>query len=180
MWTIFCLPMGYIGYYIKKDKWWGYLILLPMILLTASSYNTYLTYFTFYYPNYLLISLFCIIVMFLYPNVLFSNKKVKLIGNIISGTLITINTFLNPYRYSTEILSEVNGKSITSEYQAYLKDSKYGEVSVKYIDSIGSYMLHADFKKNGKTKLIIITPDGRNVEYDLVIEMNKYEIDEVK
>ena len=23
IWTILCLPMGFIGYYIKKDKWWG-------------------------------------------------------------------------------------------------------------------------------------------------------------
>ena len=154
-----------------------------MILLTASSYNTYLTYLTFYYPNYLLISLFCVITMFLYPNVLFNNKKVKLTGTIISGILImfiTINTFLNPYKYSTEILSEVNGKKITSEYQASLKDKKYGDVSVKYIESTDSYMVHADFKKNGKTKLIIKTPDGENIEYNLVIEMNKYKIDEVK
>lgn len=38
MWTLFCFPMGFIGYWMKKDKWWGYLILLPMIVLTASSY----------------------------------------------------------------------------------------------------------------------------------------------
>ena len=30
IWTVLCLPMGYIGYYMKQDKWWGYLILLPL------------------------------------------------------------------------------------------------------------------------------------------------------
>ena len=28
IWTVLCLPMGYIGYYMKLGKWWGYLILL--------------------------------------------------------------------------------------------------------------------------------------------------------
>ena len=40
IWTILCFPMGFIGYWMKKDKWWGYLILLPMIVITAASYST--------------------------------------------------------------------------------------------------------------------------------------------
>ena len=47
IWTVACFPMGYIGYYMKKDKWWGYLILLPMILFVGIEYSTYLSYFTF-------------------------------------------------------------------------------------------------------------------------------------
>ena len=56
IWTLLCLPMGYIGYFIKKDKWWGYLILLPMIGLTALSYYDYLSSFTFCRPHYILFS----------------------------------------------------------------------------------------------------------------------------
>ena len=51
IWTVLCLPMGYIGYYIKKDKWWGYLILFPMILMVAESYAKYLSDFMFAYPK---------------------------------------------------------------------------------------------------------------------------------
>ena len=58
IWTVACLPMGFIGYYIKKGKWWGYLILLPMIVLTAFSLKTYLKDFTFCHPFYLLVCLF--------------------------------------------------------------------------------------------------------------------------
>lgn len=181
--TILCLPMGYLGYYIKKDKWWGYLILFPMILLTAYSYHTYLTCFTFYYPKYILISLFCAVAMIIYPNVLFNNKKIKIVGTIISSLLIigiTILVILNPYIYSTEILSQIDDKDITNEYKVSLKDSKYGEVSIKYIESIDSYMVHADFKKNGKTELIVETPEGKIKKYDLTIEMDtyKYELQE--
>lgn len=181
VWTILCLPMGYIGYYIKKDKWWGYLILLPMIILTAFSYNTYLTYFTFYCPKYILISIFCVVAMIIYPNVLFNNKKIKIVGTIISSLIIisiTTLVILKPYKYSTDILSEVDNKEITNEYQVSLKDSKYGDVYINYIEEIESYMVHADFKRNGKTKLIIKTPEGKTKEYNLTIEMDTYQIEE--
>ena len=43
LWTIGCIPMGFIGYYMKKDKWWGLLILVPMLLLTAEECAGYLS-----------------------------------------------------------------------------------------------------------------------------------------
>ena len=182
IWTILCLPMGYIGYYIKKDKWWTYLILFPMIILTAFSLYTYLTYFTFYCPKYIIISLFCIFVMILYPNVLFNNKKIKITGSIIS-VLLTIGVCIlvafNPYKYSTEILSSIDGKDITNEYKVSLEDSSYGDVNMKYIDSIEAYMVHADFKKGGKTKLIVVTPQDKTIKYDLIIEMDKYNLEKI-
>ena len=93
---------------------------------------------------------------------------------------ITILVILNPYIYSTELLSTIDDKDITNEYKVSLKDSKYGDVSIKYIESIDSYMVHADFKKNGKTELIIETPEGEIKKYDLTIEMDtyKYELQE--
>ncbi|MCF0105823.1 MAG: hypothetical protein HUJ53_03585 [Holdemanella sp.] len=181
IWTVLCLPMGYIGYYMKKDTWWGYLILFPMILLTAIGYRTYLYYFTFYCPKYILISLFCIGAMILYPNVIFNNKKIKIVGSIISILLIvgiTILVLLNPCVYSTEIMANVDGNPITKDYKVSLKDSKYGTVSIQYIDSIDLYLVHADFKKNGDTELIVETPEGKIKEYNLHIEMDTYTLEE--
>lgn len=181
IWTILCLPMGYIGYYMKKDKWWGYIILLPMILLTAGSYRQYLSDFTFCYPYYILISVFCAAAMLIYPNVLFKDKKIKTAGTVVSAVLIiglTVITVINPLRYPTELLSTVDGKDITNEYQVSLADDKYGDVSIEYIESIDSYMVHADFKKKGNTELIIITPDGTTKRYDLHIELSSYELKE--
>ena len=85
---------------------------------------------------------------------------------------------INPLRYSTEILSTVDGKNITNEYSAALSDAKYGDVSVEYVESIDSYMVHADFKKKGKTELIVNTPDGTTKRYDLIIELSSYKINE--
>ena len=179
--TVLCLPMGYIGYYIKKGKWWGYVILLPMILLTADSFRQYLSYFTFCYPYYILISVFCAAAMLVYPNVLFSDKKIKAAGTAISGLLIavlTVITVINPLRYHSELLSSVDGKDITNEYRVSLADEKYGDVSIEYIESIDSYVVYADFKKKGNTELIVNAPDGTTKRYDLIIELFNYEIEE--
>lgn len=180
-WTVLCLPMGYLGYYIKKDNWWGYLILLPMIALTALSLRQYLSDFTFCAPNYLLISVFCAGAMLLYPNVLFRNKKIRRAGTAVSAALIAliaVYTAMNPHRYSTDILYSVDGEDITAAYSAALGSEKYGEVSVEYADGLDICTVHADFRKRGKTELIVTTPDGETKRYDLRIELNSYEIKE--
>lgn len=105
VWTVLCFPMGYIGYWMKKDKWWGYLILLPMIVMTAGSYSAYFSDFLFSMPRYILISLFCACVMIIYPAAIFSNKKIKTVGAVISVVAvvaITIVSMINPPVYSTE------------------------------------------------------------------------------
>ena len=180
VWTVLCLPMGYIGYYMKKDKWWGYLILFPMILLIAYSYNTYLSYFMFSYPKYLLISLFCIITMLIYPLYIFNDKKIKTVGLIISSILIifvTILCIINPPVYSTEILSDSEEHHFDDTYQVYLTDNSYGEVEIIYQETIELYMVHADFKREGKTNLVIASPDGEKDEYVLDIKRDTYTID---
>ena len=177
--TVLCIPMGYVGYYMKQDKWWGYLILLPMILLTALSYDTYLKYLIFSFPKYILICLFCIIAMILYPLYIFKNKKIQTAGITISTLLIlVITTFclLNPYVYSTELMGNNKEHKFDNTYKVYLDNPSYGKVKIKYIESIEDYMIHADLKKEGKTKLIIESPDGKKTVYDLTIKRDKYSI----
>lgn len=179
IWTILCLPMGYIGYYMKKDKWWGYLILLPMILLVAEEYMGYLSYFMFSYPKYILITLFCAGTMIIYPLYIFNNKKIKIFGIIMSSIIIAVITvlcILNPPVYSTEILSNNEEHKFDDTYNVYLTDSKYGNVKVIYEQGIEEYMIHADFKREGKTNLIIESPDGERLEYILNIKHDTYNL----
>ena len=181
IWTVLCLPMGYIGYYMKKDQWWGYLILLPMILLTAMSYSQYLSYLSFCCPNYILVCLFCAGAMLLYPNAIFNDRKIKTVGTAVSALLIallTVMAVVRPHRYSTDILSSVDGADITSEYRVSLADDRYGDVSLAYMESIDAYVVHADFKKKGETELVIGMPDGTTRSYGLRIDMNSYQIKE--
>ena len=179
IWTVLCLPMGYIGYYMKKDKWWGYLILLPMIVLTGYSYRTYLSDFLFYMPRYILICLFCALAMILYPVAIFTDRKIRMAGaaiGVMAVIALTIIGLRNPPVYSTELMGSSEEHTFDDSYKVSLADGSYGDVSIIYLDTIESYLVHADLKKAGKTVLTLESPDGDKTEYDLTIERSTYEL----
>ena len=171
--------MGYIGYYMKKGKWWGYLILLPMIVLTGYSYQTYFSDFLFNVPRYILICLFCACMMIMYPVLIFEDKRIKTAGAVIGGIAVIVLTvigLLNPPVYSTEILVNSEDHVFDDTYQVSLADETYGNVKIIYIDSVEDYFVHADLKKAGKTVLVLESPSGEKKEFDLSIEKDTYEI----
>ncbi len=171
--------MGYIGYYMKKEKWWGYAILFPMILLTARSYYKYLGQFLFYMPKYCLVAIFCAGAMILYPILIFNNEKIRKVGGGIGAILvIAITAFVltHPPVYSTEILGDSEENPFDDTYKVSLKDEKYGDVKIVYVKSVESYMVHANLKKAGKTVLILESPMGEKKEYDISIEYDNYEV----
>ncbi|MBR4745061.1 MAG: hypothetical protein IK082_12870 [Oscillospiraceae bacterium] len=177
IWTLLCFPMGFVGYWMKKGKWWGYLILLPMIALTGSSYLCYFSDFQFSMPRYILVVLFCSCAMILYPIAIFEDKKIKAVGAAIGGAAvvaITVVCLLDPPVYSTEIMGNSEEHRFDVSYSAFLADEKYGDVEIIYVESIEDYMLHADFRRAGDTVMTLVSPSGKKTEYDLHIERDTY------
>ena len=164
MWTIGCIPMGFVGYYLKKDKWWGLLILIPMLLLTAEEGMGYFSKMMFSFPRHFLTTIFCISALIFYPLAIFKSKKIKITGVIISGILIILMILLciiNPPVYSTDILFNGEKYKFDDNYKVYLTDDKYGELSIRYESGIEDWKVHAEFKKAGKTEFILESPDGK-------------------
>ena len=183
IWTILCLPMGFVGYYMKKNQWWGYLILLPMILLTAISYRTYFALFIFSMPFYALTALFCAAVMILYPIGIFDDKRIQTIGAAIGTVIVaavTVLCLMNPKVYNTELMSNGDTYKFDDTYQVYLADPKFGDVSIRYVESVEDYFVHAELKRAGKTVITLEAPDGEMKEYDLEIHEDYYDITERK
>ena len=181
MWTIGCLPMGFIGYYMKKDKWWGLLILLPMLLLVGEEGMGYFSKTMFSFPRHLLTTIFCIVTIIIYPLVIFNNKKIKRAGVIISGIiviLLVILSILNPPVYSTIIMANGDTYHFDNTYKVYLEDQKYGDLSIRYEEGIEDWMVHADFKKAGETVLVLESPTGEKKVFDISIRRDKYTIKE--
>ncbi|WP_027438372.1 hypothetical protein [Lachnospira multipara] len=181
LWTIACIPMGFIGYYMKKDKWWGLLILIPMLLLTAEMCAGYLSDTMFSFPRHLLTTIFCIGALIIYPLAIFNNKKIKIAGLVISGLLIIfifVICIINPPKYSTIILYNGDEYQFDDSYNVYLVDKKYGDLSVEYDAGLEDWALHADFKKAGKTEFVIESPDGKKTTFDISIKRSTYTIKE--
>ena len=183
MWTLGCIPMGFIGYYMKKDKWWGLLILTPILVLLSEEYSTYLSKTIFSFPRHILTTIFCFATLIIYPLYIFKNKKIKIAGVIISSIIIivvTIYCFLNPPVYSTQILSNGEKYQFDDTYKVYLTDKKYGELSIKYESGIEDWMVHADFKKAGTTKFILESPNGEKKIFNIKIKRDTYDVSEEK
>ena len=177
LWTLLCFPMGYIGYYMKKDKWWGYLILLPMIVLTGYSYLTYFPDFLFARPRFLLISLFCAAAMILYPVFIFEDRRIKTSGALIglaAVIILTVFCLLHPPVYSTELLGNGEEYQFDDSYSVRLADDSYGEVEIRYMEQVEDYMVHAELRRAGTTVLTLESPTGEKAEFDLTIERNTY------
>ena len=177
MWTIGCLPMGFIGYYMKKDKWWGLLILTPILLLLGEEFGRYLSKTMFSFPRHILTTIFCLSTLIIYPLTIFKNKIAKYGGLFISCLLIislTILCIMDPPVYSTDILSNTEEHQFDDSYKVYLIDKKYGDLSIKYEDGIEDWAIHANFKKAGKTVVVIESPDGNKSLYDISIMRDKY------
>ncbi|MBO4229136.1 MAG: hypothetical protein J5938_02160 [Clostridia bacterium] len=180
IWTLLCFPMGFVGYYMKKDKWWGYLILFPMVLLTGYSYLEYFSDFQFSMPRYLLIVLFCACAMILYPVFIFRDSRIRIAGAAIGGVLVaalTVVCLLNPPVYTTEIAGNGDEYRFDGSYSVSLADEKFGTVEIRYLDSIDTYVLHADFRRSGDTVLTLVSPEGEKTDYKLHIERDRFEIE---
>ncbi len=179
-WTLLCLPMGYIGYYMKKDKWYGYLILLPMIWLTALSYMGYFSDFLFSSPRYSLITIFCAAVMILYPVAIFKDRRIRAVGAAIGGVAVVVLTvmgLMNPPIYDTDLILSGEEYQFDDSYTAYLEDRGYGEVEIIYEEGIESYIVHAELRRAGETVLIMTSPEGETSEFDVQIERNRVNVD---
>ena len=181
IWTIATIPMGFIGYYMKKDKWWGLLILTPMLIMLGGELGRYISFTMFSFPRHLLTTIFCIATLIVYPLAIFNNKKIKIIGVTISGLIIIamiIFNFLKQPVYSTDILSDGEKYQFNDNYKVYLLDSKLGNVKIRYEEGIESWMVHAEFKHAGKTELVLESPSGEKKLFDITIERDTYKIKE--
>lgn len=180
IWTILTIPMGYIGYYIKKDKWYGLIILAPILVLLSTSVDSSLGGLIYSFPHHLINLIFVISTLIIYPLALFNNKYLKYIGLAISIILIIIfgsKPLLNKPVYETTLRCSSEELYFDENYDVYISDNKLGEVSVEYEDQIEDYCIHSKFYKTGDTELTIESPDGDIREFELQIGKNTYSLD---
>ena len=179
-WTILTFIMGFVGYYMKKDKWWGVLILLPMLAFLAEHAMGFLSKTIFWFPHHLLSFLLCIAAMFGLVFLIFTDKKARIIGTVFSAVLtvaIVAVCIVNPPVYKTTFaVKDSADVELDNTYAVALADKRYGDVEFIYDEGIESYLVSAKFKKAGKTELILTAPDGTKLVYDLTIGYDNYDL----
>ena len=185
IWTLLTIPMGYIGYYMRKEKWWSILILTPILVMLGYHYYGFLSETLSFFPNHLLSMLFCLVTLLLYPLVIFKNKKIKISSLVVSILIIILSTIIVITRgnttYNTTILVSQGTTGIVFDdtYQVSLKDSSYGKVYIVYEKNIEDYMVNAEFKKTGTTEFTITSPEGQTNTFKLTIYRTSYDIEKI-
>ena len=191
--TLLTFPMGFVGYYMKKDKWWGLIILAPMLFLVGVEFGRHLSMTMYSFPRHLLTTIFCFVTMIIYPIGIFSDKKVKIVGVAISLLIIgamIIATVVKMPVYDTTLFLSAEDTTIEEQnedddsinirfddtFKAYLKDESYGELYFKYIDNVDCWGLNARFKKAGKTEFVLESPNGEKTEFDITIKSKSFVI----
>lgn len=182
IWTLLTIPMGFIGYFIKKDKWWGLLILTPILLIVGYQYQIFLGEVRTFFPNHLLSMIFCIVTIITYPIVMFKDKRIKIAGAIISILIIitaTVFTFINgKIAYNTTILVNNGSYEVTFDntYKVYLTDESFGKVYIKYDENLKDYMVNAEFVKLGKTDFVVESPNGEKITFEIDVKRDSFEL----
>jgi len=182
IWTTATIPMGFIGWYMKKDKWWGLLILAPMLVFLGYHFALYLRMTIFSFPKHLLTTAFCTITALLYPLIIFKNKKIKTAGIISAIIILIVFAFLTlqqPKGYETEILTNggSDGAIFDDSYKVYLADESMGTVDIRFIEQgLNDYVVHAIFNKAGNTEVILEAPSGEKTTFDIKVDRDTYTI----
>ena len=185
IWTVLTLPMGFIGWYMRKEKWWGLLILGAMLVLLADHYYGFLRETVSFFPNHLLSAIFCAVTMLLYPLCIFHKKHLRIAGLIISIVLLAAATVFvfaeGGTSYNTTLLVSggTAGAEFDDTYEVSLADDAYGKVFIVYDENIEDYMVNAELTKTGETELILRAPDGTERVFALTIQRDTYDIHEI-
>ena len=184
VWTLLTLPMGYIGWYMKKDEWWDLLILTPIMIFLGFHFGLYLGLTVFSFPRYLLATIFCAVTTVLYPLAIFKNKSIKYTGALIGVVIIigfSIYSALNPTVYETDVLinNGSTGAVFDDSYKTYLSDNSFGTVEIRFYEQgLDDWVVHAKFKKAGKTQIILESPEDEKQTFDInIINSHLYEVE---
>lgn len=167
MWTLACLPMGFIGYYIKKKNIISMIILLPILLILAYMGLGYFSSMINNFPHHLLSFIACFLIIILVVLNLFDKTKLK----IITLSIVTICTIVfiilkggitNEVYETYRTLDDYEINFVGKIKISYFSGTSQGNVEViTSTDEIHSIKING--RKNGKYNFSVI--DEAEKEY---------------
>lgn len=179
LWTVLTLPMGYIGWMMKQEKWWALLILGPVLLFVGFHYESFLSSTLSFFPKKLLSTLFCAATLILYPLCIFQDKLLKRVGLCIALVILLVMSVVavgNQKSFYDAILFTDGSYGVTLEESSRvsLADADMGSVYVTYDEKLGCYLVNGAFTRDGETELILEAADGTQTVFRLVVENSSY------
>ncbi len=185
LWTLCTFPMGFVGWYMKKEAWWSLLILVPMLAFVGYHYMGFFREALSFFPQHLLSAVFCAVTVILYPLCIFGKKGLRLAGLAVALLILAVMTVLvltgarSSYNTTLLLESEDRQLSFDDSWTAELEDPSFGEVSFHYEEAVACWAVEAKLVRQGDTRLILTAPDGTRRVFDLTVERSSYHIEEI-
>lgn len=134
--TMLTFPGAFIGWYVKKDKWYSGLILSVMTVYLALTGVAYISGFGEHFPNHLISTIYCFSAILVFIFVILKSKISRLITGIVTIIAVIIYTILifntnMPYEtYNNTIFEENNIEFIGEPFVTYWSGSDKGSAEV--------------------------------------------------
>lgn len=134
--TLLTFPGAFIGWFIKKDKWYSGLILSIMTVYLALTGIAYISDFSKHFPNHLVSVIYCSSAIPVFIFAILKNKKSRLITGVITIIAAVIYVILAfnvnaPYEiYNNTIFEENNIELIGEPVVTYWAGSDKGGVEI--------------------------------------------------
>ena len=178
IWTLLTIPMGYIGYYIKKDNIFSVIILLPMLILLAIIGVGFFSSTLASFPHHLLSGIFCFIAIILIILGVLNKKK-----NIIISFAVIITFTIGYVLISNGILFDTYKKYETyedlKEYGITLSNEYYvsgffstEQGTAELTEKDGKYVLKLTGIKNAIYKFGISGEDDKQLRFEYHFDNN--------
>ena len=151
LWTVACLPMGFIGYSIKKRTILSVIILLPMLFLLALMGIGYFNSVIENFPRHLLSCLFCFVTIFLVVFYLFDKVKLRAIALSLTFIFMIGYSFLVGGLMSSEfdVVKSLDEYPFTGDIEiTSFSGTKQGNAELIQLDD--SYHIQLNGRKGGK------------------------------
>lgn len=163
--TLLTFPAAFIGWFMKKDKWYSALILSAMTALLIFTGVNYAIGFKDNFPNHLLSVIYCFGIVPVFIFGIFKEKKTRIIGAAIAILCLAVSVGIHimnkPFEMSSSSLITENNITFIGEPYISLFRSE-GQGDVKLIKDDSGYTV----KMNGLV--------GRNYQFDITDDKNTY------
>ena len=173
--TLLTFPGAFLGWYIKKDKWYSGLILSVMAVLLVLTGINYAIGLTNSFPNHLLSTIYCFSIIPVFIFGIFKDKKPMLITAVISvATIIASLVVFNmnePFEITTNSVFSENDIVFTSDPTITKFASEgNGDVVLRKVDE--DYFLDIKGEK-GKNYSFTITDGDTEYKFEYHFDNEK-------
>lgn len=176
-WTIACLPMGFIGYYIKKNNILSLIIILPALFLLTILGLGYLNQAINNFPHHLLSAIFCFALIITIVLNIFDKTKLKIAAfaavtiSVIAYSLIRGGIVDSRF----EVVKSLDSYNLSGELQitAFIA-TKHGDVNLIKLDD--SYNVKLNGIKGGNYTFEITDDQNKTILFEYYFDKKKNEV----